>query len=170
MHKRYNVGCLFYICIFVLALIVGIAALISRAIQDGYNSEMSELDTQAPPAAGACKLTSYRISSEVYTDEVYTEQYIPDDLLAKKPEEVAAVVYITDGGERYGTYGNGASAMIRTVTIQIFDLETQTYIAEETFRGGNPPVSIDADKRSAYGSYPDEDTIEDWIRANCGIQ
>lgn len=76
-----------------------------------------------------------------------------------EPEPVVA------GFTEYYSGSAGVGGYKRILTLQWYDLETQQVLAEESFEGGRPPYTIDSDTKGAqYGSYPDEEVLEVWVR------
>ena len=140
----------------VLIIFASVAGVVSDA---AYNMKMSALDRTSQPTPGADKIVAF-----FEEDGKYTDQYIPEALLAGGPEEVAAVIICEDGTIPDGFYPNGAMGYIRTTTLSWYDLGTQKVLGTMTFEGGPAPFSVKSNDRSdQYGSYPDSAEMTRWI-------
>jgi hypothetical protein len=99
---------------------------------------------------------------EEVDDEV--SPLLPAELRAKSPEDAGTVVVLKWSADVVGVYPAGdrtATALVHTCEARIIDLSLSAIVARQSFRGGDPPVSI-AGGREAYGSKPTKE-IADWL-------
>ena len=99
----------------------------------------------------------------------YRASLLSNKWMARSPDEVKYIVCRTERMEVVGYYQgitNGvpftADACVPNVDIKITNAITQAVLAENSFRGSEPPQNIfDAD--DCIGDYPDEAAIADWV-------
>lgn len=150
------VGLMLAVLFIVIVLLASIAGAVSNAV---FCKKMSALDRTSQPAAGADKIVTF-----LEGDGKYSGQYVPKELLASDPEDVAAVILCEDGKIVDGVYPNGAVGFVRTRTLSWYDLKTQEVLETATFTGGSAPYSIkENDKSDQYGSHPDSAEMTQWI-------
>lgn len=109
-------------------------------------------------------------AQEEHQDPAYSKQYIPQDMVAESPEEVAYIVWITHDAAEDGAYGlagmqsGGIKAYRRCVKVTIESRISGEIITEFEFLGGDPPKHMQSGE-SPCGSYPDEAAVTSWVRA-----
>ena len=99
----------------------------------------------------------------------YRASLLSNKWMARSPEEVKYIVYRTERMEVVGHYeglSNGvpitADACVPNVDIKITNAITQAILAENSFRGSEPPQNI-FDAEDCIGDYPDEAAIAHWV-------
>lgn len=100
-------------------------------------------------------------------DEIFTTQYVPEELQTENPEEVRFIVYCTPGEKTVGYYSNGGGTGLRhTCTVEIYDRETGETVKTHTFEGGDPPETVSGSGKKHYGSEPSEKKIQIWVEVS----
>ena len=167
-----NVGCLFYIVIIVIGIIVALFAIISGAINNARSNKYQEAMVGAIGRSGS-QITGSLMVAYDSEEQRYSKAYIPEELIAEKAEDVRYILFFESGADLEGTYSNGAgSGYRRKVTVRIRDLKTGEDIAEDMFYGSAPPSSISTkpgDKpKKVYGDYPKTERVQEWILSVIG--
>lgn len=151
--------------ILVLALPGALGAVIT-AKNAAYHKTMSPLSGSAEIAVTGEKITA--LETESYRS-TYSGYGIPENLLARTPEEARYILRCKHSEEITGYYSEndlftaGApKAIRRSVSVELYDRSCDTVIAETTFTGGEPPRSTSSDK-DQYGSAPSEESIRYWV-------
>src|SRR5262249_6986021 len=81
---------------------------------------------------------------------------LPSDLGGGKPEEVGTIVWLEWSDQKVGDYTDGSSALVYHCKVAVIDKESRLLLAEQDFRGGDPPES-DSGSGDVHGSKPDKD-------------
>lgn len=66
---------------------------------------------------------------------------LPEEMRAKRPDEVGSVVALQWGKEIVGSFSDGTTAHFRTCQVTIVDKEKRQIIGEKFFKGSAPPKS-----------------------------
>lgn len=108
-------------------------------------------------------------AEEEHPDPAYSKQYIPEEMAAQSPEEVAYIIRCTHDADIDGSYGlagmqsGGVNAYQRYLQITVEERISGEIVAEVKFLGGNPPEHLQAGQ-STFGPYPDENAVVSWVR------
>jgi hypothetical protein len=92
--------------------------------------------------------------------------FIPAELKATGPEDAGTVVVLKWRSDVVGIYHRGnagaASACAHTCDVRIIDNSLSAVIANQYFRGGDPPREVGGNRHSYYGSKPVQE-IAKWL-------
>ncbi len=157
------------VAVFAAGIAAGSVYVVSRASQavvaSAYNRRASSAlaDIPSPSYLGGTRLIAFNDGRGVYTD-----QYIPDDLVPEDLSQVRAIVHFTPGQDSVGHYGASGTAYRRSVKLEIRDAVTGSLFpnATTTIYGGYPPDSIVTSIpfwQDRHGSYPDEESVKRWV-------
>src|SRR5262245_1828947 len=87
---------------------------------------------------------------------------MPNDLRAKKPDEVGTVAQLSWSEDKIDEYTDGAGAYVHVCKVDVIDLGKKSVVVSQTFRGGEPPMEK-SHSGSAYGSKPTQDIVN-WLK------
>ena len=135
-----KVGKIIGLVILVMFVIAMIRVLPQAILDSSYNDIMKTLDMSS---AKGERIAGYEVK-----EDNYTIQYVPDDLLAKKQNQVGYILKITRG-KTSQKYSDGGYAVFskegETLDVQLIECSTGKVIASEYFEAYFPErVEIDA--------------------------
>jgi hypothetical protein len=159
------------------AVIVGILLLVGGGVavyfairysQVGeFNKRINEYTTTFPPAQTIVdpgsqggyivgKVITVDMKNKPEVDWVYFD--LPDDLKAKKPDDVGTVVQLKWRTETIDHYKDGADANVHIVDIAVVDLAKKQTVGVASLRGTEPPMEKSG-SGAAYGSKPTKEIV-----------
>lgn len=98
-----------------------------------------------------------------YMDKTYSTWYVPEAYIAESPEQVRYIIHAESGEELTGRYTDGTGAYRHWVEATVEDLASGQILGSKGFWGPEPPKTKSSEK--AYHSYPDRDSICDWVQS-----
>lgn len=89
-------------------------------------------------------------------DHIYFD--LPEELIAKSPEEVGTIIWLNWGEVLVGRYTDGAGGYRIICEVTIIDKEKSTIVDKETFSGSDP-LSVKEGSGNRTGSKPTNEII-----------
>ena len=162
-------GCV--LLLMVVAAVGGIVVLIGQAIEDDFHSRyQSVVDSYFADGSKVTGNKAVSQISEASSENIkhYSRSYVPEELLAEKPEEVRYVIRCIKGSSVVGYYSGGGVGKQPWVELEILDLKTGKVLGETKIYGGDPPKTVSVKPGQTVnksGSAPSASEVKAWVKS-----
>jgi hypothetical protein len=151
--------------LFIAGLIYGIITNLQQSADIKLFQEHIEDYVSIPNQQAISPFTESYLTGKVITvdinkneiDQIYFD--LPEDLVAKTPEEVGTIIWLNWGEVLVGRYTDGAGGYRIICEVTIIDKANSEIIDKETLSGSDP-ISVKEGSGNRYGSKPTSEVID----------
>ena len=149
----------------------GIVFLIGQAIDEDFHMQFQGVvDSYFADGSKVTGNKAVSQISEASSENIknYSRSYVPEELLAQKPEEVRYVIRCIKGSTVVGYYSGGGVGKRPWVELEILDLKTGEVLGETKIYGGYPPSTVSVKPGqtvSKSGSAPSTNEVKAWVKS-----
>jgi len=141
------------------------------AAAEAYDDSLAQLrdDGYVCPETADKAVSVYYSEAEYLSEDeenyigLFSRRFLPEELIAESVDEIRYIVSVTHEDRKVNSYFGGGNAYKRFYIVQVTDLLTGNVLVDNTFSGGEPPMSIPMESSSGWGSFPKDEEITEWL-------